>query len=223
MQDKMEYLQNISAVKKPDAPAPKKYGWLIGVIVGVLVISAIIVVAFMTKTPTRTEVVEEEEEPLQPIAKDDVETLDEIYDNVGDDESLNDEYAEAVKGTDYANYEADFDIATKFADYSASDICLLYSKYCSDKFKVLDDGKKVAALNSKSLDYYLDNDYIVAMVAKYKIGEEIVGPYTTIIYGRGRSGVYDTFDADNTKQSVYLSRAQLFDDVEGVPAFYVVK
>ena len=222
MQDNIDYLQSIATVDEPEAPAPKKKGWILGLVIGVFMILAIVLVVLSLVTPAQSEIAEDKE-TQEPLPDDEVASLQEIYDDFGIDEKLNSEYAEAVKDTEYSDYETDLEVATKYADNSAKDVCSDYSDYCLDGFKTLGDDKKVSALNSKSLDYYLDNGHIVVMVADYEVADDIVGPYTTIIYGRGRSGLYSTFDTGSTELSVYMSKAQLFNDVVGVPTFYAVK
>lgn len=196
------------------APQKKKRGWLILVIIAAVVLIMVVVLVIML--PAKSS---ETKDDYQEISAEDRESIEEIYDEFANAEVLNSEYEEAVQDTEHADYETERD-STRYSAFTASDVCSTFYRYCSSKFENIEDDKKVSALNSKALDYYLDNGYVVLMFAQFENSDKTYG---TVIYSRSGSGLYGVFDTEETKMSLVMSRAQIFNDVVGVPTFYVLE
>lgn len=196
-------------------PQKKKCGWLMPVII-VVVLLLILAVVLVIMLPAKSS---ETKDDYQEVSIEDRESIEEIYDEFADTEVLNSEYEEAVQDTEHADYETERD-STRYSAFTASDVCSTFYRYCSNKFENIEDDKKVSALNSKALDYYLDNGYVVLMFAEFENSDKTYG---TVIYSRSGSGLYGVFDTEEAKMSLVMSRAQIFNDVVGVPTFYVLE
>ena len=134
------------------------------------------------------------------------------------DEVLNEEFAKAVANNEHKDYKTNKE-DTVYAEY-APDI-LSASMDITDEAIASPSSdtrfKKVDAMNSKVLDYYLDEGYVVVMKADRKAGAD-----STVIYGRTK-GQYLAFVGVEAVFEYTMSKAELFNDAVGVPEFYVLK
>jgi len=151
----------------------------------------------------------------------DEEFYENAFDETGDAETLNDDFAQAASQNEYANYVSELTEPTMYATISSQNICNALNIDCASLLYPVADSKfeKVTALNANSLDYYLDKNNIVIMLANYEVSDN-TSPL--IIYARADS-FYLAFYADNTFETLYLTRSQVFNGIIGIPEFYIMK
>lgn len=132
-------------------------------------------------------------------------------------ETLTSQMAAAVANNEYKDYETTIS-TTAYLQYSTGQICLMIGAPCRSLGSPADRSnlKKVPALNSNALDYYLDQDNIVIM----QTGET---PLTMlIIYARNNS-LYSVFNPADPEYLLYSTRMDIFNSLVEVPTFYTFK
>lgn len=147
--------------------------------------------------------------------------VDEFGDITEIKETLNSEFETAANAGPHANYETDRKDSA-YSNFTPEQICRRLGLKCSDLASPtkLEIFKQVETLNSNALDYYIDNAYIIVMTAVYADSVSTT-PYPFVIYAR-TGGLYYVFDP-NSEYSVYMTMEELFNEITGVPSFYVTK
>lgn len=148
----------------------------------------------------------------------------ELYENGFDEaalpESLNAELARAVARGAYAEYSAE-QSETAYVGLMPRSLCgalnLDYGTLNSPATSA--SLERTTALNANAIDHYLDESGIVEMVSER---EDAYVPEMLVVYGR-QGAFYLAFDPAELAEPMYLTRAELFEGVIGVPEFYIMK
>lgn len=140
------------------------------------------------------------------------------FDEFAEEEELNDEYAKAAASNSHADYETKRTM-TRYVGYSPMEMCKAAALDCPRVLKDPDESMKIGAINSKAMDYYLDNGKVLVMIAKY---DKNSTPTPTVIYARNEN-VYLAFNPQRMNDLFYATRWQLLDPVVGVPVFYALE
>ena len=188
--------------------SPKdKSRWLVpGAIVLVLMIIIIVIssiVVFSSKSKEDTEADE---------------FVQHVYDETAEEEVLNDEYAKVAARNNHADYVTAKD-STRYTKYLPMEVCKAMALDCPSDLQYPDERMQIGAINSKAMDYYLDNGKILILMAKY---ESNATPVPTVIYARNQN-LYMAFNPQKMDNLVYVTRWQLLDPVVGVPVFYALE
>ena len=192
----------------PMAKPKKSKRWILPVVMILImaIVIAVVLVITMNMKKAEDERIAEEE------------FIEHAYDQTADPETLNEEFAQAVKGGEFSGYETEVE-RTQFYSYSPISLCEELELDCPDELRKPSADDKIDPINSNALDYYLDSGYIVIMMARYEEGGSLG---TSVIYAR-ELNYYLSFNTLNFKDMFYATRSQLFDDVVGVPTFYANK
>jgi hypothetical protein len=190
------------------AKKPKKTKFIIGAIALVIIIVAVVLIILLPKSTSPREL------ELDPALY-----VDDLGDITIERETLNAEYQKAVKGTPHSDYETDRR-DTAFSNFTTEQLCKYLGGDCNRLRKPEELShifEKVPALNSYSLDWYLDQGSVIVMKAVYEAsGSSLQYPY--IIFAR-TGGLYYVADPDSSYQA-YFTMVELFNEIKGVPEFY---
>ena len=191
--------------KPSHTPFLKKWlGLIIGVTaIIVVLIAAAIILPILSKDEAEPEDLVKEEGDITAIA-----------------ETLNPEYRKAIASSPHTDYEADRSYDTGFSGFTVQQVCKHIQVNCNKLAtpEKIYGFRKIRPINSNSLDYYLDQNYLVVMKAVYKDSDPST-PYPFVIYAR-TGGLYYVFDP-NSEYQIYMTKAELFSDIIGVPDFYL--
>ena len=190
--------------QKPKSNKPK---WLIPAIVGVVIL-VILVIVLATVMPG----VKEQQEQAD--------FMEQSYNIADDEETITGDYKEAVAKNPHASYGFT-EPNTPYVDLQPNAVCEALGISCSSLKNPAKDAKfvKTGAMNSYALDYYLDSGNIVVMKAHY----DAFGDMTLVIYGR-KEFFYAFFEPEKSyTEYEYTTRSVLFNDIVGVPEFYILK
>lgn len=191
--------------KPSHTPFLKKWlGPIIGVVVVIaILIAAAIILPALSKGEDEPEDLVKEEGDITAI-----------------DEKLNTEYQKAIASSPHTDYEADRSYNTGFSGFTVEQVCRYVQVSCDKlaKPEKIYGFRKIRPINSNSLDYYLDNNYLVVMKAVYKESNSNTS-FPFVIYAR-TGGLYYVFDPSSEFQ-IYMTKEELFNDIIGVPEFYL--
>lgn len=188
--------------------------WFVIAVIVFVVVCVVGAVVMLSLTLSRSE-------PLSAEEQAEKEFYENVYDENALSETLSGDFAAAVAKNELSNYRSD-DGTTIYADMTPQGLCSAIKISCASLWNPIENTRleKVAAINSNGLDYYLDNDNIVVMNAAYEFSDTVSA---LVIYAR-KMNFYEAFDAnDVTAGAIYLTRRDIFDNVVGVPSFYVLK
>ena len=207
-----DFMSRLHGQSAPVAPPPaQKKGfpkWVIFAVIGavVVIIALAIFVAIVSNNSGSGD---------DQISQ---EFYDNAYDETGDQEELNDAFKSAAAKNEHASYMTELP-GTEYCELTPTVVAGALNFSFQDANTPADSTKfkKIGTLNSNALDYYLDQGNIVSMVA-IRDGFEA----TYLIYGRSAS-FYVLFNPALSDEVMYLSRKEVFDDVTGVPNFYILE
>lgn len=162
--------------------------------------------------------------PKVSEAKADADFMENSSNDLDAEEVLNDDFKAAVAKNEHASYSFTESV-TPYAELTPKSVCEALNIDCEALKNPANYSKlvKTDAMNSNALDYFLDSGNIVVMVAKYKQDKT----NTMVIYGR-YDFFYQAFELGKQNDRQYsktgsTTRSGLFNDVVGVPDFYIVK
>jgi hypothetical protein len=201
-QQMQQYQQYVQAPK----PKPK---WLLPAIIGLAVVILIVAVVIILSASG---------------AIDDDTTSQEFLDNVYNDldgaEELNEKFKSAVAKNEHNNYMTSTP-ETEYVTLTPDAVVGALGLGRSDLAKPATSSMlvKTTAMNSNAMDYYLDQGNIIVMIAKHE-GE--TSTKTLVIYARS-DFFYVAFEVAGTFQKTQFTRSDIFNNIEGVPDFYIMK
>ena len=199
-----EFAQSVREAAKPEQKQPKK--WLKpAVLTSIAAIVVVVSIFAITKLVRPKENVERPQ----------------LGDITAVKETVNSEFAAAIKGTPHETYVAERKDTT-YSNYAPSSLCNKLGAPCKNFAHPAESPnfRKVETLNSNSIDYYLDNSHVIIMLAAYELNDT-PDPYPYVIYAR-RGGLYYVFDPIS-EFNVQLTKSEILDGVIGVPEFYISK
>ena len=205
----------------PQAPQPAPTGGksnkALFVFIAIVVVAVIIPIAVLLVFKAGSNTPEEDNDP-EKIAH-----QDNVYDQNTLDGNLNESFKAAAEKGAHASYTS-ITTTTRYASYLPKDLCEYMGLKAAD-FNDLTNLKyaaKVETLNSNALNYYLDLDRVIIMsfLTKDQIDET---PTVYVIYAANlEMDVYYVFSPDSSDTRLSLNQSDLFDDVKGIPDFYII-
>lgn len=204
------FQQSVKSQTLPDPPqsgadsAKSRPRWLLPAIAAGAAILIIILVLILTLKPKNSST--------------------DFYDENALSEVLNPDFAAAIKENPYASYETET-VSTRFLNYPPAEL----ANSLNLSFESLQDPatdpnlEPVGALNSNALNYYLDSENIVVVSATYDAADD--SPVVFVIYAGSfaSSNTYSVFYPDAPDLVFTMNRTELFNNLSGVPEFYVLK
>lgn len=180
------------------------------IIIGIIIFAVLTILVIVLSTVL----------PALHEARTEAEFVENSYNELDEVETLSGEYSAEAAKNEHAEYYTEI-TKTAYVELSPKNVCdaLNIDKNslanpCSSALFV-----KTSAMNSNALDYYLDQGNVVVMQADY----DGVGEKTLLIYGR-TDFLYGAFDIRKVPNEIsYMVRSEIFNNIIGVPKFYVLK
>ena len=205
--------QPASPTPSPQAAPKKRPKWIFLALASPIIIAIIAIAVVLLMKPTADTPADNSED-----------FADNVYDQNTLDEQLNDEFRKAASSGAYANYQTDTE-ATTFNGQKPLKVCQDINISCVllAEPNNIEKAERVETLNANALNYYLDANYIVIMSFLAK-EEQADTPTIYVIYAADHEmGQYSVFIPAQWKSMAYMNRTDLFENIQGVPDFYIIK
>lgn len=212
-----DFMNQLNSPSKPSAPAqkPALENKKLFILAGVAVFVIIILIVLNLVLGNRQGGNESTEETNET----------QFYDITESSETLNSSLEQSVAKNPHMDYQTTLSY-TPYLQDTPSQLCQRFSISCSSLAypESVDQAVRALAMNSNALNYHLDNGQIVIISAK---GQEVFSPEGTVlvVYAANYDfPIYQVFNPQtgNLSEPTYLSRSELFSDIDDVADFYTI-